>query len=383
MIGSSAKRVIVLGGGVAGLTAACSIQEWASVVVLERESQIGYHASGRSAALFSETYGNAVVRALSLASREALQAGGFFQARRGAMHFGGLSDGGAIERFAEETSALQPDVVRLSSSEVAELVPAIYAERTCGGVLEPNAMDIDTDKVLQTHAAKFRSQGGVIRTGEEALSIESVGGTLRVATLTDAYDADFIVNACGAWADVAAERAGLECLGLMPKRRTAFIFDAPTFDTRHWPLMVALHESFYFKPDAGRMIGSLADETDSPPCDAYPDDMDVALAVHRIEEATKLRISRPHTPWAGLRTFAPDRTPVVGFDPRMPGFFCLAGQGGYGFQVSLALARLTSALLQSRPMPDDIAALNVNLAALAPDRFLAASQTPVSAETSC
>ncbi|RUY60955.1 FAD-binding oxidoreductase, partial [Mesorhizobium sp. M7A.F.Ca.CA.001.09.2.1] len=166
-------------------------------------------------------------------------------------------------------------------------------------------------------------------------------------------------------------------LGFRPKRRTAFLFDPPAgTNISAWPLVVDLHEQFYFKPDAGRLIGSLADETDSAPCDAYPEDIDVAIAVARIEQATSLRIGRPSTPWAGLRTFSPDRTPVVGFDPRLPGFFWLGGQGGYGFQVSLTLARLGSALLRGQSLPDDLAARGVTTAALAPDRFITPAATP-------
>ncbi|WP_280951698.1 FAD-binding oxidoreductase [Ensifer sp. 1H6] len=155
------------------------------------------------------------------------------------------------------------------------------------------------------------------------------------------------------------------------------MFDPPAgLDARTWPLAVDLHERFYFKPDAGKLIGSLADETDSPPCDAYPEDIDVAIAVDRIEQATELRIGRPQRPWAGLRTFSPDRTPVVGFDPRLPGFFWLGGQGGYGFQVSLTLARIASALLRDAAMPADVASLGVEFGALAPVRFMAAAHTP-------
>lgn len=284
----------------AGLTAACAAQRWASVVVFDKESQIGYHASGRSAALFSVAYGNTAVRAFSVASREALEAGEGFETRRGTVHFCGPEDGVPADRLATELTALLPDVVRLLPAEVATLVPAIDAGRTCGGVFEPNAMDIDTNKVLQRHPATLRARGGVIRLGEEILTIERAGDTLRVVTATAAYQADMVINARGVWADLVPERAGMPGLGLIPKRRTASIFDAPGFDIRSWSLVVDLHERFYFKPDAGRLIGSLADETDSLTCDAYPDDMDVALAVHRIEVATKLRISRPQTPWAGL-----------------------------------------------------------------------------------
>lgn len=360
----------MVGGGVAGLTVALALQEWASVTVIECESQLGYHASGRSAALFSESYGNALIRALSLASREALATGGYFEHRRGALHFGEAADVERVDALAREAQALLPGIRRLTASETAEMVPVIDIAATCGGVYEPDAMDIDTGKVVQSCASAFRTNGGAISLNEEVLRIERHGEGLRVATTSGAYDADFVVNAAGAWADTIAERAGLPRIGLAPKRRTAFIFDAPGYDTRHWPLVVDIRERFYFKPDAGRLIGSLADETDSPPCDAWPEDIDVATAVDRIEQATKLRIHRPHTPWAGLRTFSPDRSPVVGADPRLPGLFWLAGQGGYGFQVSFALARIASALLRDNKVPDDIAALGIARAALAPDRFI-------------
>ena len=356
----------------AGLTAALALQRWASVTLIERESQLGYHASGRSAALFSESYGNALVRALSRASRDALETGGYFEHRRGALHFGGPDDGDAIDRFAPQAQALLPTVRRLSAAEVAKLVPVIDAGMTCGGVYEPDAMDIDTGKIVQTSASAFRALGGEIRTGEEVSRIEPHGEGVRVGTTAGTYEADAVVNAAGAWADVVAGRAGLAGIGLAPKRRTAFIFDAPGHDVRGWPLVVDIHERFYFKPDAGRLIGSLADETDSPPCDAWPEDIDVATAVDRIEQATGLSIGRPQSPWAGLRTFAPDRSPVVGADPRLPGFFWLAGQGGYGFQVSFALARLASALLRDGAVPDGFAALGIRREALGPQRFVTA-----------
>lgn len=370
-----AARIIIVGGGVAGLTAAQALQEWASVTVIERENQLGYHASGRSAALFSESYGNALVRALSLASRDALATGGYFEHRRGALHFGGPDDGSTINRFVLEAQALLPSIRRLTAAEVTEMVPAIAAAATCGGVYEPDAMDIDTGRVVQSSAAAFRAKGGETRLSEEVLRIERRGGGLRVVTVAGVHDADFVINAAGAWADTTAERANVAALGLTPKRRTAFIFDAPGYDIRNWPLVVDVHERFYFKPDAGRLIGSLADETDSLPCDAWPDDLDVATAVDRIEQATELKIRRPHTPWAGLRTFSPDRSPVVGADPRLPGFFWLAGQGGYGFQVSFALARLASTLLRDDKLPDEIVALGVQRAALAPDRLIDPGQS--------
>lgn len=368
-------KVIVVGGGIAGLSIAAALGETASVTLLEREGHLGYHTSGRSAALFSETYGNELVRALSVASRPAFVEGGFFEHKRGALHFGAPGDDAGIDALASAQQQLVPSVRRLTAEQVEELVPVIARVTTCGGVFEPDAMDIDTGKMIQAAAAATKAAGGRIVTGAEVLEISRHAGGLRVVTNAGTFEADVVVNASGAWADVVATRAGLSPLGLSPKRRTAFLFDAPVgMDIRSWPLVVDLRESFYFKPDAGRLIGSLADETDSPPCDAYPEDLDVAIAVDRIEQATALRIGRPSTPWAGLRTFSPDRSPVAGFDPRLPGFFWLAGQGGYGFQVSLALSRFSAALLRESSIPRDMVDLGVTAGMLAPDRFLAPSK---------
>lgn len=371
---SPAKKVIVIGGGIAGLSLAASVQRWAEVTVIERESQLGYHASGRSAALFSETYGNALVRALSVASRQAIIDGGFVEHDRGAVHFGGPDDGQTIDRMAEEQRALVPSVRRLSATEVSALVPAIAPELTCGGVFEPDAKDIDTGKMVQAQATALKAAGGRIVTGADVLEIKRTPHGFRVVTASGIHEGDIVVNAAGAWVDVIAGRAGLSALGFKPKRRTAFLFDPPEgVDARKWPLVVDLHERFYFKPDAGRLIGSLADETDTEPCDAYPEDIDIATAAYNIEESTGLVVGRPQTPWAGLRTFSPDRSPVAGFDPRLPGFFWLGGQGGYGFQVSLTLARLSSSLMRGDPIPTDLADLGISYGALAPERFL---QTP-------
>ncbi|MGF6176111.1 NAD(P)/FAD-dependent oxidoreductase [Ensifer sp. 4252] len=374
--GTSSPKVIVIGGGIAGLSVAAAVQQWASVTLIEREVHLGYHASGRSAALFAETYGNAVVRALSVASRPAIVDGGFAEHVRGALHFGGCDDDAMVDELAQKYQALVPSVRRLSAEEVHRLIPVIRTDTTCGGVYEPGALDIDTGKMVHACAASLKALGGTVVSGEEVLEISRVSGRFQVVTSAGSYEGDMVVNAAGAWVDVIAERAGLARLGFSPKRRTAFMFDPPPGrDARQWPLAVDLHERFYFKPDAGKLIGSLADETDSPPCDAYPEDIDVAIAVDRIEQATELRIGRPQRPWAGLRTFSPDRTPVVGFDPRLPGFFWLGGQGGYGFQVSLTLARIASALLRDAAMPQDVADLGVEFDAVAPVRFLETAQT--------
>lgn len=369
------RKIVVIGGGIAGLSLAAAVADGVDVTVIERECQLGYHASGRSAALFTETYGNRLVRGLTIASRKAIFDGGFVAHKRGALHVGRADDAAAIDRLAGELQALVPSVRRLTAAEVHALVPVIDPSTTCGGVYEPGAVDVDTARMLAASASALKGRGGVIRTGEEVLGIARQGGGFTVTTSAGVYTADIVVNAAGAWVDVVAGLAGLPRLGFQPKRRTAFLFDPPEgVDISSWPLVVDLHEKFYFKPDAGRLIGSPADETDSEPCDAYPEDIDVAIAVDRIERVTSMLIGRPSTPWAGLRTFSPDRSPVAGFDPRLPGFFWLGGQGGYGFQVSLTLARIGAALMSGEALPADVADLGVTAEALSPQRFLAGSQ---------
>jgi D-arginine dehydrogenase len=368
------RKIVVIGGGIAGLSLAAAVGDGADVIVIERESQLGYHASGRSAALFTETYGNRLVRGLTIASRKAIFDGGFVAHERGALHVGRAEDGAAIDRLAGELQALVPSVRRLTAAEVHALVPVIYPSTNCGGVYEPGAVDVDTARMLAANASALKARGGVIRTGEEVLGIAREDGGFTVTTSAGTYAADIVVNAAGAWVDVVAGLAGLPRLGFQPKRRTAFLFDPPQgTDISAWPLVVDLHEKFYFKPDAGRLIGSPADETNSEPCDAYAEDIDVAIAVDRIEQVTSMRIGRPSTPWAGLRTFSPDRSPVAGFDPRLPGFFWLGGQGGYGFQVSLTLARIGAALIRGEALPVDVVELGVTAQALSPERFLTGS----------
>jgi D-arginine dehydrogenase len=179
-----------------------------------------------------------------------------------------------------------------------------------------------------------------------------------------------VINAAGAWADAVAGLAGVAQVGLVPKRRTAFTFSVtPETDVRDWPTVIDVSEAFYFKPDAGRLLGSPADETSSEPCDAQPEDIDVAIAIDRITRAVTLEVRRIESRWAGLRSFVADKTPVVGFDPEAEGFFWLAAQGGYGIQTSPAMGRLAAALARSEACPGDITALGINESHLSPRRL--------------
>lgn len=368
--------IAVIGGGIAGASLARAAAAGCRVLLLERESQAGYHSSGRSAALFSETYGNAVVRALSTGSREFLQAppedfAGFVLTRpRGAMHVGRPGQEAAIHGRAEALAALIPSVRELGPADTVARFPVLH--RVAGAVFEPEALDLDTNGMLQGSLRGLRRRGGEVRTGTEVTALAPLpGGGWRIETTAGAVEAGIVVNAAGSWADTLAVLAGVAPVGLVPKRRTAFLFDVPGHEVDNWPMVVDLDETFYIKPDAGKLLGSPADETPSPPCDAQPEELDIAVAVDRIERATTLQIPRLTHRWAGLRSFVADKTPVLGFDPEAPGFFWCAGQGGYGFQTAPAMARLGAALLRGDPVPDDLARLGVTAAALAPGRFRA------------
>lgn len=368
--------IAVIGGGIAGASLAWAAAAGCRVLLLERESQAGYHSSGRSAALFSETYGNAVVRALSTSSRKFLQAppeefAGFVLTRpRGAMHVGRPGQEAAIRSLAEALAALVPSVRELGAADTVSRFPVLH--RVGGAVFEPEALDLDTNGMLQGSLRGLRRRGGEVRTGAEVTALAPLpGGGWRIETTAGAVEAGIVVNAAGSWADAIAALAGAAPVGLVPKRRTAFLFDAPGHEVDGWPMVVDLDETFYIKPDAGKLLGSPADETPSPPCDAQPEEIDIAVAVDRIERATTLQIRRLTHRWAGLRSFVADKTPVLGFDPEAPGFFWCSGQGGYGFQTAPAMARLGAALLRGDPVPDDLARLGVTAAALAPGRFRA------------
>jgi D-arginine dehydrogenase len=367
--------IAVVGGGIAGASAAAEMAAERSVVLLEREGQPAYHTSGRSAALFCETYGNAVVRGLSVGSRAFLREPppGFADAPllspRGALMVGRADQSDLLDREAEAGRALVPDVRRLSADEVRALVPVLGRD-WIGGVLEPGAMDIDTHATVHGFLRLLRARGGRAVMDAEVRAIGRASDGWRIETPAGTFLAEVVVDAAGAWADALAEAAGVRPAGVVPKRRTAFLFDPPDgVDAGRWPMLGGVDESFYFKPDAGKIMGSPADETPSPPTDAQPEELDVAVAVDRIERATTMRIGRISHRWAGLRSFAADKTPVVGFAPDAEGFFWLAGQGGYGFQTCAAMARTAAALVMGRPVPADLQDLGVTAAALSPARF--------------
>jgi D-arginine dehydrogenase len=369
-------NVIVIGAGIAGASAACELAERCRVVLLERETQPGYHTTGRSAALFSETYGNAVMRALTRASKAFLlqPPSGFASVPlltpRGTLLVADATQRLRLERVADECRALVGNLELLDADAVQHRVPAFAPEQVAAGLLEPDAMDIDVHALHRGFLSLLQARGGRLVCSAEVRALQRVGAEWIVATSAGEFRGAVVVNAAGAWADEIGALADADAIGLIPKRRTAITFDAPAgIDVRAWPAVIDVDEQWYFKPEAGRLLASPADETPSPPCDAQPDEYDIAVLVDRLSRATTLQVPRVHARWAGLRSFVADKTVAVGFDARAPGFFWLAGQGGYGIQTAPAIARAAAALALRERLPADLMDLGVNSEDLSPRRL--------------
>ena len=366
--------VVVIGAGMAGASIAASLARHARVAMLEQEASPGYHATGRSAALYSEIYGGDVIRRLTRASRDFLfdPPAGFgdtaLVAPRDTLY---LVTPAQVDRVAAFLAP--PDIAActevLDAAETERLLPVLKPGYAVQSLIYRGSADIDVDAVHQGFLRQFARASGRLVGRAPVMTIERVGADWIVSTVAGRFAAPIVVDAAGAWADDVAQLAGVRRLGLQPMRRTAILVDAPDgVDARRWPMTLDLDERFYFKPDAGLVLISPADETPTLPCDAQPDEYDVAVAVDHFENATGRRVARVRKRWAGLRTFAADRSPVVGFDPDAAGFFWLAGQGGYGIQTAPALGAVAAALVLGRSLPDFATAHGVTRDALAPDR---------------
>lgn len=374
------SEVIVVGAGIAGASVAYELQAFCEVTLLEREGQPGDHATGRSAATFAPAYGNRVIRALSGASRAFYDEPSeplFDQPvlrPRGELFIARNDQADRLERFYLDMKPLLPDLEPLQAEQVLDLVPVLRPSYVVGGVYDRSAMDMDVAAIHQGYLRGFRERGGRLVTDAEVVEIGQASLPWQVRTRAGVFEAPVVVNAAGAWADQLAMLAGVPPLALTPMRRTAFVFEPSIPLDPAWPGVVDADERFYFKPEAGLGLGSPGDQTPVPPQDVQPEADDVALAVDRIERASRLRVLRIRRRWAGLRTFAPDRIPVVGMDEVVPGFFWLAGQGGYGIQMAPALARTGASLLVEGVVPDDVLDLGVTAEDLMPLRLRMASE---------
>jgi len=264
-----------------------------------------------------------------------------------------------------------PEMQLLSADEACARLPILRREKVHGAIYDPTASDIDTDALHQGYLRGIRRNNGQVQTDCEVLGLSrDADGIWHVQTNGQTFSAPVVINAAGAWADKIAALAGARPLGLQPKRRAAFIFAGPEgVDIHHWPMLVSLDESFYMKPDAGMFLGSPANADPVEPHDVQPEELDIAMGIYQIEEATTLTIRRPTRTWAGLRSFVADGDLLSGFDPQVPGLFWVAAQGGYGIQTSPAMGQASAALVRGESLPDHLKQFGLTAAMLAPARL--------------
>jgi D-arginine dehydrogenase len=352
--------IAIIGAGMAGASLAAALVAQGAggrILLLEGEARPGYHATGRSAAFWQETYGGPGVQPLTSASGPVLRDLGMLKRRRG-LTLARAGQEAALEAFAAQFAALGVRMEVLDRESIAALVPGLRPGWVLGA-MEEDCCDIDVGGLHQHYLAQARQGGVELLCDARVAQAERMGAGWRV-TLAEGrvVEAGMIVNAAGAWADELAIMAGAAPLGITPYRRTMVQARVSPAPTDALPLVLDLDESFYFKPESGRLWLTPHDETPTPPCDAAAEEIDVAVAVDRLEQVVDWQIERIEHRWAGLRSFAPDRLPVYGFDPVVPGFFWCAGQGGFGIQTAPAGADLAARLL-----------LGLEAGAVAPDAY--------------
>lgn len=368
--------VAIIGGGIAGISLAHFLAPHRSVVVLERESASGYHSTGRSAAEFTHRFHTPLVGKLAGISYRFLTEPpvGFSETellkRRGNLLIANEEKRERLAQvFAEETAAA-PGLERLTVGQAIERAPILNPDYVADAFYDPDCWDIEVENLLQGFAKSARASGARISTGSEVSKVRREAGDWVLETGAGDERAGIVVNAAGAWADKVAEICGVAPLGLVPYRRTAITIDPPPgVDVGALPEICEIDEQFYIKPDAGRLMISPADATQCDPCDAQPEELDVAYAAYYFEQATTVPVSHVASSWAGLRTFAPDRAPVAGFSGKSENFFWLAGQGGFGIQTSPALGQLAASLIANGKMTHDFHAAGLGAGQFSPKRF--------------
>lgn len=348
----------IVGAGIAGVSVAYFAASHARVLVLEREAEPAMHSTGRSAAMFEQSYGPAQVRALTRASRPFLEqppagfADGPLMSPRGALFIGTLEQVPALMALHDSLRAEGCPTELVDTQQALARVPVLRPEAVALAVLDPLAADLDVHALHQGFVRGARRHGAQLVCNAEVLGAVREGGLWHISTSAGHFQARQLVNAAGAWVDELAARAGVAPIGILPCRRSAFVFDAPPgLATAHWPCVASVDESFYFKPEAGLLLGSPANANPVAPHDVQPEELDIATGIARIEAATTLQIRRPRRSWAGLRSFVSDGDLVGGFDPHAEGFFWVAAQGGYGIQTSAAMGALCAARLLGHEPP--------------------------------
>jgi glycine/D-amino acid oxidase-like deaminating enzyme len=353
--------VLIIGGGIAGIAAAARLAPYATVTLLEGEESLAYHASGRSAALYEPHYGLPPVVALSLASGDFFRGFPNLLTPRGLMILAGLD-----ERAQFDHDCADMNLAPLDMDAARAMVPILNPETVAHVGYGAHAWDIDTDLLIADFAKTARAHGAQIIAKAGAAALRRDGGKWQAETAQGSFSGAVVINAAGPWADGVAQMAGIAAKGIVPMRRSMARIPAPAgMDVARWPMVFGAGEAWYMKPDAGALIVSPAEEHPMPPHDAFADDMVLAEGLARYEAMVTAPVTRLLASWAGLRTFAPDRVPVIGADGGDPSFFWAAGLGGYGFQTADAASRLLADLVLGR-VPDFEGGL---VQALSPARF--------------
>ncbi|MET3052727.1 MULTISPECIES: FAD-binding oxidoreductase [Pseudomonas] len=368
---------VIIGAGIAGASLGYRLADQQSVLLLEREAQPGYHATGRSAAMFMEAYGTPQIQALTRASRAFYESPpvGFCEHRllepRGCLYVATREQQALLASSYAQNLANGTEVRLLDSQAALALVPSLREEVLAGAIHEPGAMDLDVHALHQGFLRGFRQAGGTLRCNAEVLEASFADGLWQLHLADGSVvQARQLVNAAGAWADQVATLCSVQPVGLQPCRRSAFTFEGPQDQAfAQWPAVIGVDESFYFKPDAGQLLGSPANADPVAPQDVVPEELDVAIGIYNIEALTTLTIRRPSHTWAGLRSFVADGDLVIGRDPHNPAFFWLAAQGGYGIQSAAGVSQLACALLLDQALPASLLREGVEPQRLSPARF--------------
>ncbi len=367
---------IVVGAGIVGASVAYELARSTRVCLIEAEARPGVHATGRSAGLFAPSYGGREIRAITRASRAFFDhpPSGFSEhpllRPRGNPYIARSDQQERLEQMVAAIRASGGTLMLIDPSEALARVPLLRQGYLTGAAVDAAAMDVDVNALHQGFLRGARAVGAQLITASPVTEVQRRNGVWSIEVQGATVSAPVLINAAGAWADEIAVLCGAGGMGLQPLRRTAMLVDPPEgVDIQQWPAVIDADEQFYFKPDAGKLLLSPADETPSSPCDAQPEELDIALGVDRVQAALNLEVRRISHRWAGLRTFSPDRAPVVGFDAERAGFFWCAGQGGYGIQTAPAMARTAAALAKHESLPADIASQGLTAQDLSPSRF--------------
>lgn len=367
-------EIAVVGGGIAGVSAAANLASTHSVVLLEQERELAHHTTSRSAAIYLENEGGPVFHRLATASRWFLEnppnADVPLMTSMPVLKVGTDSMAKAMATEVEVARNVTPTIVFVDSSEIGELCPTINTEVVTAGIYEPDACSIDVMGLHQLFLRTARAAGAHVERSARLLTGKRTSNGWLLETVSGQIRAQTVINAAGAWGDVVAQSCGVKPVGLQPMKRTAFTAPASQ-DPSSWPFIYSGIPGLecYFKPEAGeQLLCSLSDENPSQPTDARADEIDVALAIDRIQTISTLKLRSVHTTWAGLRTFAPDRNPVFGWDDSVNGFLWLVGQGGCGIVSSPAAGHVVGALVRNEPFPEFVSNLGLNAAELAPRR---------------